>query len=237
MSKKMSDKYNALPMDNTIYDWRELNLQSLDLILCAGRSKMSKRIKWFQELNGAPEEEAKITHVAGIFYATPLAAYTWLQESTTLNKWAGKKGVQLNEFSKWYDNYDGDIYVKQLEFERTEDKFYFDDREFWEGHQFDPYESGIAGNLELLLCAMRLERYVRKVWPGYEPLRTKNPHCTEIVSMRLMEHGLLWNATMEDAFEDRILLPSFNRLPPWLWWKEIDKWLNVPCKPLKKIKG
>ena len=107
-------------MDNTIYDWRELNLQSMDLILCAGNSKMSKRIEWFQKLNGAPEEEARITHVAGVFHASPIKTYTWLQESTTLNKWAGKRGVQLNEFYKWYNNYDGDIYVKQLDFERTE---------------------------------------------------------------------------------------------------------------------
>ena len=203
-------------MSEKIYDWRELRLKSMDILLCAGKSSMSRRIHKFQRLTGASEEEARKTHVAGKYGRL-------VQESTTFNKWAGKKGVQVNCFDEWLDNYNGEVYVKQLDFERTPD-FIAADKVFWHAHRNDPYESGIMGNLELILCGLRLHEAVRKIYPDYEPLRTKSPHCGELQALRLKAHELLDKSV------------PVNRVPPWWWLKEIDGYLNVPVTRPRRIK-
>ena len=206
-----------------ITDWRELNLQSMDIILCAGKSKISKRIQTFQRLTGADKETARISHVAGLYDDNHFMMM--VQESTTLNKWANKSGVQINALARWIEHYNGDVYVRKLDFDRQR-AFRELDSIFWSNHKDDSYESGIPGAIELLLCGLRLHRYVRRFFPDYIPKFTDEPHCTELQARRLDTHGL-WT---ESFYPESPL----NRMPPWIWWSEIDKWLQVPIgKPIR----
>ncbi len=200
-----------------IYDWRELYLQSMDLILCSGNSNISNSIKWFQRLAGADEDEAELSHVAGV-YKTWRCGCLYVQESTSLNEWSDEEGVQINEFQEWLYNYNGKVYVRQLGFDRTHG-FFYDDWDFWLEHMNDDYESGIMGALELFLCALRLHRFI----PFYDPLGTKNPHCTELIAKRLRVHK--WVRTV-----------NVNRVPPYFWKRRIDKFFNCPIGELKRIK-
>jgi len=209
-------------MADKIYEWKTLNLQSMDLILCAGNSKMSRRIQKFQRLTGSPKEFAKFSHVAGVD-VWQLTGGVHVQESTTLNKWAFKAGVQRNPMGEWLSNYDGEVYVRKMDFTRTI-SFYVEEDVFWENHKGDPYESGIPGTLELLLCGLRLHRYVRWVNPKYTPRFTSQPHCTELQAKRLMLHGLFPDDTV------------INRLPPWVWCEEIDDMLRCDISELIRIK-
>ncbi len=217
-----------------IQDWHDLKLESMDLVLCAGESKMSNRIKWFQRLTGAPEVEAEISHLAGISMTgiwdygifhprKPYSKRIAVQESTTLNEWANKSGVQINPFEKWLMNYNGKVYIRKLDFSRTTESSRTDFK-FWTKHKDDPYENGIPGYLELILCGLRLHRHVKKLNPNYVPKFTDEPHCTELQVMRMSEHDL-WN--------QKIIV---NRMPPWLWVKEIDEMLNVPISEPIRIK-
>jgi len=202
-----------------ITDYKTLDLQSCDILLCSGNSKMSKRIQWFQDIQGYTPDECAISHVAGVYKTVD--GRLQAQESTTLNKWADKAGVQMNDMEMWLPNYDGDVWVRKLDFDRTPE-FKQSDREFWIKHRFDPYEHGIMGYAELVLCGLRLDRYVRKLFPNYQPLRTKSPHCTELVSMRLKLHKLIKFNVLH------------NRLPPAFWWQGIDTLFNCPIgKPIR----
>jgi len=205
-----------------IHDWRELNLQSMDLILCAGNSNMSRRIQKFQRLTGAPKEFAKFSHVAGVDYWTETGGIH-VQESTTINKWAYKTGVQRNPMDDWLENYDGEVFVRKLDFTRPE-AFKLDEVDFWYDHCNDEYESGIPGALELLLCGLRLHRYVRWINPDYVPKFTSEPHCTELQALRLKYHGLLEESE------------PVNRMPPWVWCEEIDELLRCDISELICIK-
>ena len=182
-----------------------MELKSLDILLCAGNSSLSRKIRWFQRLTGAPKDEANITHVAAIYNDC-------VQESTILNKFCNKSGVQTNPSPEWLANYDGDVYVRQLMLPRTID-FKIKDDEFWEKHKDDDYESGIPGYLELLLCGLRIGK----------SLQTKELHCTELVGKRLVHHGLM----------DYL---AVHKLPPWYWFSKIEKLINVPMTKPKKIK-
>lgn len=204
-----------------ITDWRTLNLQSLDIILCSGNGSLSKKIQWFQRLMGAEPEAAMLSHVASVD-DTIIPA---VMESTTLNKWADKTGVQINPLSEWLDNYDGRVWVRQLDFVRTVD-FRHEDYRFWLKHKNDKYENGIPGYLELLLCGMRLHRYVRKIpcMAYYTPKFTTEPHCTELNAKRILAHDL-WSRPI-----------AINRMPPYIWQSIIDNWLKVPIGPMVLIK-
>ena len=205
-----------------IHSLEGLNLRSLDIILCAGISSLSKKIQIFQRLTGAPKEAAKISHLAGI-YKHPDMKTLHVQESTTLNKFNGVEGVQMSLLPQWLRAYDGEVWVKQLRFQRTKE-FYDIDRKFWADHKDDLYESGIPGAMELLLCGLRLHRAVRWINPDYVPKFTKEPHCTELKAKRIQQHGL-WNKEI-----------VINRMPPWIWWDKIDEWLNVPISEPRQIK-
>jgi hypothetical protein len=212
-------------MNDVIQKWKELDLQSMDLILCAGNSRASRGIAKFQQLTGAPKEAAEMTHVASVAIAVEYPYYTkdpdllMVQESTTLNEFSGKKGVQENYFDKWLPNYDGRVWVRKLEFERDA-KFHVTDKKFWKEHKDDPYESGIPGAFELFFCAMRLHRFI----PWYTPMETKEIHCTELVSKRLIAHGLM----NEDV--------SVNRLPPWMWVSRIIRYMHCDVGEMIRIK-
>ena len=201
-----------------IHDWKELGLQSGALLLCAGESRASKGIVKVQELAGAPKSASMITHVASVDKLSPFADLM-VQESTTLNEYVNKKGVQRNWLDEWLRHYDGWVWARKMEFER-DDKFYATDRKFWEEHKDDPYESGIPGAFELFFCVMRLHRFI----PWYTPMKTKELHCTELVSKRLQAQGLL----------DMSL--NINRLPPWMWKSEIDKHLHCGVGEMLRIK-
>lgn len=209
-------------MSDKIYDWKELELQSLDKILCAGNSKMSRRIQKFQRLTGSPKEYAKFSHVAGVGVCQYMGSLN-VQESTTLNKWAGKSGVQINPMGEWLRNYDGEVFVRKMDFTRTA-MFHEEDAVFWEDHKDDPYENGIAGNMELLLCGLRLHRFVRWINPDYTPTFTDSPHCTEHEAKRTQYHDLM-------AYDEPI-----SRLPPWMWCEEVDDLFRCDIGPLIRIK-
>lgn len=205
-------------MNDIIYDWRDLGLKGLDTILCAGESRMSKAIYKMQKFAGANEEDARITHVAGI-ETCPWGDTVYVQESTIGNKWAGKSGVQINPMDKWLSNYKGRVYARKMDFTRSV-SFYAKEACFWEQHKNDPYESGIAGGLELLLCAMRLHRYI----PWYTPMETKEIHCSELMAKRIDAHKL-WEIQI-----------SANRMPPHIWCSEIDEYLRCDISEMIRIK-
>jgi len=201
-----------------IYDYRELDLQSLDTILCAGNSRMSKAIYKMQKFAGATEEEARITHIAGVDKLRGISDL-YVQESTTFNKWAGKSGVQINPFDEWLENYNGSVYVKKYDFTRT-NEFQEKDFDFWWKHRNDPYESGIAGGFELFLCALRLHRF----FPNYTPMATKELHCSEKYAMRVDAHGL---------WEEKVYP---NKMPPFIWLNQTDELLRCNVSELIQIK-
>lgn len=206
-----------------IVNWQDIDLHDCDIVLCAGRGKLSKAIMKFQKYTGAPKESRHITHIAGIQEFGPDFKYVGLQESTTINKWCGRKGVQINFFREWLAHYNGEVYIKQLLFDRTL-TFKDIDMDFWDEHKNDKYENGIPGALELLLCGLRLHRFVRRIFGDYVPTFTKSPHCTELEALRLDTHGF-WNT---------LIFP--NRLPPWMWWNRIDEWLVPGVVPPVRIK-
>jgi hypothetical protein len=210
-----------------IYDWRKIGLQSMDWIICAGRSPASKGIGKFQELTGAPKASATMSHVAGAIdwsNGTLKNELIGVQESTSINEFSGIKGVQQNFMDIWLTYYDGDVFVRKLDFCRDE-SFHRKDEAFWQKHKNDSYESGIPGAWELFLCGLRLHRFVRWVNPYYMPSFTDEPHCTELVAMRMKVHGLL----NEDV--------PINRLPPWEWCSRIDRDITCPVGELIQIKG
>ena len=212
-----------------ITDYRELGLQSLDIVLCSGNSRMSKAIKTMQKLAGAKGEAAELSHVGGIAggiqrtgnYIDELE----MQESTTINSFedGNIRGVQRNDFDKWLNYYDGRVWVRKLDFERESD-FLFQDHKFWHKHRDDPYESGIMGSLELLLCVARLDKVIRTVWKDYTPLQTKDPHCSEHQAERMQANNILFES-----------LPT-NKLPPHLWWSWIGRCIKVPVGEPIRIK-
>jgi hypothetical protein len=197
--------------------WQELGLQRGDVLLCAGRSKMSRAIQKFQKYTGAKGVARTISHVAEVHSTMPLVRdYTWnVYESTAGNKWAGKSGVQLNPFQQWLDNYNGAVYAQKWKFDRTIDYFQKDDV-FVHFHADDKYESGIPGAIELALCGLRLHRYIQWAFPSYTPAFTSEPHCTELIGMKKVRHGHLPDETV------------INRLPPWIWWEYIRELATVP---------
>jgi len=203
-------------MVEILYDWRELGLKDLDIILCKGESKMSKIIRKTQEYTGSPKEEASITHVATV---NIVGGNHYVQESTTNNKWANKRGVQRNPMEEWLRNYDGEVFVRKLDFTRGP-IFEHNDILFWEENKDKPYESGIPGKLELLLCALRLHRFI----PGYSPRPTPELHCGELGANRIDWHKL-WEITI-----------SSNRMPPHIWVNQIDDYLRCDISEPIKIK-
>jgi hypothetical protein len=209
-----------------IYNWQELNLRSMDIIVCAGTSTLSNKIRKFNRLVGVKGRAADQTHAAGIYKGLPLL-HSKLEvfESTTLNKWANKSGVQKNFFEDWLENYAGQVHVIKLKFDRSK-SFYDNDFEFWQKHKFDKYESGIPGALELFFCGLKLDRIIKKIWPSYKPAETNELHCTELVIKRLQHHSLM----------TKIVLP--NRMPPSTFWTggDLYKYLLVSASEPIRIK-
>ena len=115
--------------------------------------------------------------------------------------------------------------MNQLDFDRTRE-FYNKDDDFMLDHIGDPYEHGIPGYLELLACGLRLNKYVQKIFPNYKPRFTDVPHCTELQGLRVKLHNLLKQPEDFDV----------ARMPPWIWWVYLDRWVNCPTSGWKRIK-
>jgi len=205
-------------MSETIHNWQDLNLQGGELVLCAGRSRLSRIIQKVQKYAGAPNEHAKFTHVAKTLQVVENGLLS-IYESTTLNKYNNKKGVQADYIGNWLPNYNGEVYIRKLHYPRTEDFFTIDYLYYME-HLYDSYESGIPGHIELLLCAIRLNKYI----PWYTPMETKELHCTEMIAKNFDGHNL-WK------YEIRA-----NRMPPWMWYSEIDGMLKCDISEPIRIK-
>ncbi len=185
-----------------ITDWHSLNLQSYDIILCAGNGKMSRLIQHYNRVIGVDGEAATISHVAMYYHGAFLHAgqrRPLCFESTTLNKWAGKEGVQLNSFQKWLDNYDGKVYIRKLDFERT--AFHIKRLDSFTLSQIGmPYESGIPGKIELLFTGMSIPIFSQ--WRK----RTIEIHCSEN-NVEALQYGKLYLPTVYP-----------NKMPPFEFW-------------------
>ena len=194
-------------------------LQSCDILLCSGNSSTSKKIIWWQDLVGASKEAAQLSHAA--LYADIKRVF----ESTTMNKWADKSGVQTNGFDEWLRNYDGKVWARRLDFERTF-TFEYKFEQFMDYYIGRKYENGIAGYLELFLAGCRLDRFIRKVWPSYRPIATKAPHCSELDVRALIELLLCSGKAIA------------SRLPPYTFWPggDFEKYLLVPIGKLERLK-
>jgi hypothetical protein len=184
---------------NNIMIERGLSMLTGDLLLCSGNGAMSRRIAKTQELfakvQGRPElidsGATQMTHVAGIVFDNLVF------ESTTLNTWCGKKGVQINQFRPWLRNYDGKVWVRRVRhmvFSQSE-------RLTYEAAKLTgtPYESGIPGALELLYSG------IPNSWLARRLEQTTKLHCSES-----------WAIALHNA----ALIPGHdvaNKLPPMEW--------------------
>jgi hypothetical protein len=174
-----------------------------------------------QRFAGASEEDAKTTHIAGYSrrHWEGFGFVNCCMESTTLNPWCQKRGVQENMFDLWLENYPGRVWVRQLTFDRTE-TFYMHDGAFWRLNKGKSYESGIPGAIELALCGLGVHKYI----PWYKPMASKELHCSELIAKRLKYHGLLQG----------LVLP--HRMPPAMWGSKIDGILGCPASERIYIK-
>jgi len=202
----------------------ENKLMPGNILLCQGNSKLSKRIEKTQRIFGASKWEASFTHVAVLFDDHKIIS---VLESTTLNKWADKRGVQLNNYYEWLQNYNGHVWLKPLIFERTAE-YQHKNIQFWERWKDTPYENGIAGAWELFWCGLQLSPFIKKVLPNWNPKPTDNIHCTELIGHYLIAHQFLSRKFF--------LYHSINRLRPAFWVKNIDKYLTVQAEPLIQLK-
>lgn len=187
---------------NLLADWRSLDLQSYDIVLCAGNGKMSRLIQHYNRVMGVDGDAATISHVAmyyhGVICAGPRRPLCF--EATTLNKFNSKTGVQLNCFKNWLYNYDGKVYIRKLDFERT--AFHVKKLDsFTLGQVGMPYESGIPGKIELIFTGMSIPVFsrIRK--------RTIEIHCSEN-DIEALQDGKLYLPTVHP-----------NKMPPFEFWQ------------------
>ena len=164
-----------------------------DILACSGESEPSERIKWYNRVCGVRGLAAEISHVA----MGAAAQQVW--ESTTLNKWCDKSGVQINPFDEWLENYNGRVWVRRL-------KVYGNDFnresvlmriERWQ-HKLigTPYEHGIPGWWELALCIPR--------WNFWN--KTGYVHCSQ-GDAEVYKYADLCDMEVNSS-----------NMPPWTFW-------------------
>lgn len=183
----------------------------MDLILCSGEAFISKRIIWFNKLVGIKGPAQQISHIAQMTWGERVI------ESTTLNKWCNKTGVQANKWDKWLKNYDGKVWIRRFPI----NKIYAGSEALVDRileksvHDFDmrwlatPYENGIPGYWELIKAGL-----------GIGVLNpTTNIHCSEIVTMKMKMLGYL-----PENLQNYILSPAqyciggkFDKLSSEIW--------------------
>jgi hypothetical protein len=211
-------------------------LNDCDIIICQGKSWLSKKITWTQKLKGYPLPDRNSTHVAmvvklDIHEVTKLIAINntyilhdpddlYVFETTTLNKWADKKGLQINPFGQWLANYNGTVGVRQLEFDRTETRRNL--LRFITQHladkKYSQYENGIMGGLELLMCVLGGSQSI---------IETNTIHCSEIIAECLKALFLIRSDSS---------VPKNSRMPPAMWNSKIDMYTQVPVEKMRILK-
>jgi len=183
-----------------------------DILLCSGNSFLSRRIITYNKVvMGMTGLAAELSHVAMVG-ASPAGVF----EATTLNKWCGKKGVQINDFNLWYWNYPGRIWIRE-----GKDTITLAMRALMVSRMNQlvgtKYEHGIPGVLELALAGFKIPWLSNEI---AQYLCTKDGiHCSE--------------ADGEVLKFAEILLETFrtNKNPPCLWWRAIlglDKYYGKP---------
>jgi hypothetical protein len=206
-------------------DWKTLNLNSLDILLCSGNGKLSQQIQWLQRMRGFVSPAADISHVACIVRIPDIIAEVldtnispsglYASETTTLNNWPKppKKGLQINDFEGWLENYNGKVWVRKIanpaigtQYSREIIRFII---EKLRDKKAQDYESGIPGLFELTMCMFGFKKAI---------LNTATLHCTEWDAKLLREFSILSNTY------------SGNRLPPVEWWNLVCK-KNGTCRP------
>jgi len=180
-----------------------------DLILCSGNSRMSDGIRAYQRVfcREVCNEARKLSHVA----AVGLTRSPTIYETTTYNQWCNKRGAQENFAQDFLDNYDGDVWLRELEIPLSTKVVLYRHAIYTSANM--PYENGIPGTFELLLAGIQ--------WDWFAPIakhfQTKNPHCSERVANVMKAAGMLPADTRT------------NKLPPCEWWGDgrVDELLMV----------
>jgi len=133
-------------------------------------------------------------------------------ESTTMNKWANKSGVQINSYDEWLKNYKGKVFSRAVQ---APDTCATGLSLVMARLHGVPYESGYSGLRELAKCIM--PRWINRE-------NTINLHCTETNGIILQELGTM------DAF------PT-NRMPPCMWWGDkLKDLMRVPISDPERLK-
>lgn len=217
------------------------SLNDCDILICQGNSWLSTKIAWTQKLKGYPLPDRNSTHVAMVVRLTWQEWRTFMRpediklkfsdcadpndlyvfETTTLNKWAGKKGLQINPFGLWLENYNGTVGVRRLDFDRTETRKNL--LKFITQHladkKYGKYENGILGGMELLMCVLGGNQSI---------VETNTLHCSEVVAECLKALFLMRSDSS---------VPKNSRLPPAAWISKINRYINVPISNMESLKG
>ena len=190
-----------------------MKLQTLDYLTCRGKSNLSGKIRKIQQFRGVELPACLTTHAACIIQLTESFAQLldiepdpnglYVCETTTLNKWAGKRGLQINPFNLWLANYQGEVWAHRWSFDITLD-FNKAVIRYILKRLRDPkaqkYESGIPAAYEFLMCMFGIKRAI---------IQTAELHCTEWIAELLKEFKFLADKT------------SNNRIPPFEWWPQV----------------
>ena len=195
-------------------------LSEFDLLLCSGNGYLSRKIKAFNYLMGVRGPARQITHAA-IVTKSVATQLRHVFESTTLNKYCGKRGVQKNPFGEWLRNYNGRVWCREFVMD-TNMADHLLHYEFIEDHLDDGYESGIPGLIQLIKCGLRIntKESLGKLF------------CTELVVNDLM------NMSIMKSIENNEEIISSN-FPPYTFWDggDLEKYLNYELKPAELLKG
>jgi len=182
-------------------------MNSFDLLLCSGTGRLSRLIKRAQKYAGYTECEAQISHVA------VTSGRQDVFESTTLNKWCKRSGVQINPFGAWRANYNGKVWIRHINI--NIDVPLWEKAKDWQHSLLGtPYESGVSGLIEM----------ARVLLPAWIPHSTPEIHCSEAVAKVYQEIGWLDKNAQS------------NKLPPAMWWSRIDSLFNVEIGTPERIK-
>jgi hypothetical protein len=186
-----------------------------DICMTSGNGPLSLLIRKYQKIVlHAEGPGAELSHVAMV---GPDATHVF--EATTFNAWAGKdgvKGVQVNPYQQWVENYNGRIWIREQKkdaFTGGQYEAMYDKMESMIGRD---YEHGIPGALELAFVGWQIPGLSK--WLAGRLRTNTDLHCSEAVAEVLQAVGLLQG-----------LRP--NKLPPCMWWdgiKELDKYYHEP---------
>ena len=149
------------------YELYRPQYNSGDVLICDGEGAISSFISF---VSGRPG-----SHVATLIRDAMDVVY--VLESTTLNKYSRKKGVQLNLFSDWIQHYRGKVWWRSLEMKRTiETKTTL--RLFVKKYRGRPYERNY---LELAASVIDFGGWLS--WLARNKENDKTIFCSELVAL------------------------------------------------------